>query len=148
MIKLFGFRISKILCVLLGLEILVLLLSVALGLFLYMGKQPQLWLDPVFLNNTINQTSIFILFLLLLSPGLFFYINTVLRHQKKWLEEMIASVVIATMTMGLLYVSFSPLDAQGIFVIAVLSASSGMIITQTVLLYKRWRFFLVRSGMN
>ena len=147
MVKLFGFRISKMLFILLTMELLVLCLSIVLAVFLYLAQQQPLGtVETDVIHRTMNQTSFFILFLLLLSPGLFIYIHNIFRYQT-WMKEVVASVVLSTLAMVVLYLTFSPAGSQGFFVIAILSASVGITLTKLTLLYQRWRF-LAHKGMD
>jgi hypothetical protein len=145
MVKILGFRITPFFLFIIGLECLALLVSVYLGLMLYQDEPVTVTLE---LMDRSIYSGLFLVFLLsILTPG-FIYQTKVISHIKKSLNEKVYGLVGAILTMTIiLYTNASQVDSKTLFIASLLSAFVGLVISQTSLLNKYWRF-MIRSGVN
>ena len=146
MIKIFGLRITPFFLLILGLQSLALLLCLYIGIMLYQNA------NSISINSEIFQHSAYsgllLIFLLsVLTPG-FFYQTKVIGQIKKSLHDRTQALITGAVTMLLiLLLNGSNMDIRTLFVVALISASVGMLVGQFGLLRKSWRF-LIHSGMN
>jgi hypothetical protein len=145
MVKLFGFRITPFFFFILGLECLALLISVYLGVLLYKGTPAYVSLEAI--DHTIYTGLFLIILISILTPGFFSQVK-VINKIKKSINEKIAGLLGAVLTMLLIVIaSNSNLDSKTLFTAAILSACVGLSVNKVGMLSKYWRF-LVRSGVN
>ena len=145
MFKLFGFRITPFFFFILSMECLALLISVYLGILLYKGTPPHVSLEAI--DNTIYMGVLLIFLISILTPGFFFQVK-VINKIKKSINEKLAGILMAFITMSVIVSSsHSSLDAKTLFIASILCTCIGLSVNKMATLSKYWRF-LVRTGIN
>ena len=146
MVKIFGFRITPLFLLILGLECIAILLSLYIGVLLYSDKTSAV-LSVESVNHTVSLGMFLFMMLAILTIGFFSQVK-IINNMKRTANDMILGLGVALLTMvATIFSHIQQLDLTVVFIALLLSVSTGLIVVKLSALSKYWRF-LVRTGVN